>query len=79
MKTTMEFILRVEIENDKVQVSLHNVEDVFEVEPTEDSPEDVLNVPGTTTYGMDYVSTFTSDMDTIKWIIPIDIGFPEDE
>ncbi len=74
----MEFILRVEVENDNIQVSLHNVEDVFEVEP-DDSPKDIRNVPGTTTFGTEYVSTFTSDMDRITWVIPIDIGTPEDE
>jgi hypothetical protein len=79
MKTTMEFILRVEVDNDKVEVSLHNVEDVFEVEPSEDSPKDVRNVPGTTTYGTEYVSTFTSDMETITWVIPLEIGDPENE
>jgi hypothetical protein len=76
----LEFVLKVEVEGEDIRVGLYNLEDVFDVEEDNTEPQGpVLFHSGSTTYGMEYISTTTAEISNITWIIPIEYGTPEKE
>lgn len=80
MEKILEFVLRIEIEDDNVHVGLHKLEDVFDMEDDNAEPQGpVLYPSGSTTYGMEYISTTTAEVSNVTWIIPLEYGDPEKE
>jgi hypothetical protein len=80
MQKKLEFILRIEVDDDDVRVGLYNLEDVFDVEEDNTEPQGAVLFPsGSTTYGMEYISTTTAEVSTITYVIPIEYGDPENE
>lgn len=80
MEKKLEFVLRIEIEDDDVRVGLYNLEDVFDVEDDNTEPQGpVLYPSGSTTYGMEYISTTTAEVSNITFVIPLEYGDPDKE
>ena len=80
MQKTLEFVLRIELDGDNIHIGLHNLEDVFDMEDDNTEPQGpVLYPSGSTTYGMEYISTTTAEVSNVTWLLAIDQGDPEKE